>query len=111
MSVNFTLKPVTYDGDASTEGMPAGLVYLSAKLEASDEQYSGFVSGWMRPEARALMKAAPALLTALDELLAAELTQIPPYEAGKEAQDAWADRRAEARNNARKVIAEARGEV
>lgn len=58
-----------------------------------------------------LIAAAPELLTALDELLAAELTQMPAYEAGKAAQDAWADRRAAARNNARVAITKATGEA
>jgi hypothetical protein len=58
------------------------------------------------PEADArLIAAAPTLLSTLEELLAAQLTAMPPYEAGKEAQDAWADRRAAARNNARAAIA------
>jgi len=52
-----------------------------------------------------LCAAAPALLSALEELLAAELTQMPPYEYSKAAQDAWADRRAAAENNARAAIA------
>ena len=56
-----------------------------------------------------LIAAAPDLLAALRELLAAQLTQIPPFEAGKEAQDAWADRRATARNNAAAAIAKAEG--
>lgn len=58
-----------------------------------------------------LMAAAPELLEALKELLAAELAIFPSAEAGKEAQDAWADRRAAARNNAAFVIAKATGAV
>lgn len=41
---------------------------------------------------------------ALGKLLEAESTQSPPYEAGKETQDAWADRRAAARSNARAAL-------
>jgi hypothetical protein len=64
------------------------------------------------PEYYAKLKleaAAPELLEALRELLAAELAMFPAFEAGKEAQDAWADRRAAARNNASFVIAKATG--
>jgi hypothetical protein len=62
------------------------------------------------PEADShLIGAAPDLLAALKELLASELTLMPPYEAGKAAQDAWADRRAKARNDAAFVIAKAEG--
>ena len=43
---------------------------------------------------------AGGLRAALAELLAAESTPMPPYEAGKDAQDAWGDRRAKARNDA-----------
>lgn len=56
-----------------------------------------------------LIAAAPDLLDALRELLAAWMTSMPPYEAGKEAQDAWADRRAAARNNAAFLIAKVTG--
>ena len=45
------------------------------------------------------------LREALGELLSAEMMPMPPYEAGKEAQDAWADRRAAARNEARAALA------
>lgn len=41
---------------------------------------------------------------ALRELLTSELTQIPPYEDGKEAQEAWAYRRAAALNDAEAAI-------
>lgn len=46
-----------------------------------------------------------ALIGLLRELLASELTEKPCFEAGKDAQDAWADRRAKARNNASAAIA------
>jgi hypothetical protein len=59
---------------------------------------------------RARPKAVNAdLLDALRELLAAELAQFPPHEAGKEAQDAWSHRRAAAKNNAVVAIAKATG--
>lgn len=58
-----------------------------------------------------LIASAPELLEALTELLAAEVAQFPPYEAGKEAQDAWSNRRAAAKSNARTVIAKATGAV
>lgn len=51
-----------------------------------------------------LIAAAPELLETLNELFSAGLTQMPSYEAGKEAQDAWADRRAAARNKAAELI-------
>lgn len=56
-----------------------------------------------------LLASAPALLAALEELLAAELSEMPGYEAGRGPQDAWADRLTAARNNARALIQSARG--
>lgn len=41
----------------------------------------------------------------LQELMSAHGAQMPPFESGKEAQDAWADRRAKARNDAADLIA------
>jgi hypothetical protein len=104
MSLVITLKPGTHDGDSSmTEGMPPGLVYLDAKLEASDEQYSGIVSGWMRPEARALLKAAPNLLEKLDQLtLVVGLTAFKHEDQRAVLQQAM--------DEARAAIAKARGE-
>lgn len=52
-----------------------------------------------------LIAAAPELFAALKELLASQAATYPPFEAGKTAQDAWADRRAKARNDAAAVIA------
>lgn len=80
-----------------------GLVYMQLHVEGRGAAFSGYVP----PGVSALIESAPDLLEALSELLAAELTQIPPYESGKEAQDAWAARRAAARNNARAVITNA----
>jgi hypothetical protein len=42
----------------------------------------------------------------LRELLETTLSQMPPHEAGKDAQDTWADRRAKARNDAAAIDAE-----
>jgi hypothetical protein len=58
-----------------------------------------------------LIAEAPELLEALRELLASDLAQFPPYEAGKEAQDTWSHRRAAARNNARDAIVKATGAI
>jgi hypothetical protein len=53
-----------------------------------------------------LIAAAPELIRALKALLDSTLAPFPNAESGKDAQDAWADMRAEARNNARNLIAE-----
>jgi hypothetical protein len=57
----------------------------------------------------ALIVTAPKTLAALRELLAAFLAEYPAYEAGQEAQNAWSNRRAAARDNARAAIAAAEG--
>lgn len=49
------------------------------------------------------------LKEALRELLETTLSEMPPHEAGKDAQDAWADRRAKARNDAAAIDAERAG--
>jgi hypothetical protein len=59
-------------------------------------------------EDKRLIAVAPELLAALEELLAAHLETFPQFEAGKEAQDAWSDRRAAARNSASFIIAKAK---
>lgn len=71
--VNITLKPGAHDGEIkdNPSKFPAGLVYLALQAEASDDEYSGFVSGWVRPELSKLVKAAPELLEALQALWAA----------------------------------------
>lgn len=46
-----------------------------------------------------------ALEEGLKELLDAETTHFPTYEDGREAQEAWADRRAKARNDADFLLA------
>ena len=46
-----------------------------------------------------------SLRDALAELLWAIQTEIPPYEAGQEAQEAWSSRRLAARNNAARILA------
>jgi hypothetical protein len=64
--INITFKPGLHDGELkdNPKSFPAGLVYLALQAEASDEEYSGFVSGWVRPEVAKLVKAAPELLEA-----------------------------------------------
>jgi hypothetical protein len=52
----------------------------------------------------ALTEANKKLREALAELLAAELSQMPPGDDGIEAQNAWADRRAAARNSAAMLL-------
>jgi hypothetical protein len=68
--INITFKPGLHDGELkdNPKSFPAGLVYLALQAEASDEEYSGFVSGWVRPEVAKLVKAAPELLEALKEM-------------------------------------------
>ena len=46
----------------------------------------------------------PDIDYALRELLESHQTPIPPYEAGRAAQDAWADRKAKARINASALL-------
>lgn len=58
-----------------------------------------------------LISAAPELLEALKELLAAETALFPAAEHGVEAQSAWATRRSAAEDAARAVIAKATGEA
>lgn len=53
-----------------------------------------------REERATLLSDLTACRGALKELLDSELSQMPPAEAGVAAQNAWADRRAAARNNA-----------
>lgn len=66
--------------------------------------------GSMPADANArLIAAAPELLEALAELLAAEEAVFPPFEAGAEAQDAWAIRQTNARYAAAQAIAKATG--
>jgi hypothetical protein len=52
----------------------------------------------------ALLADCQALRAALTDLLEAELAPMPLLEAGVEAQNVWADRRAAARNNARALL-------
>lgn len=70
MSIIITFKPNFFDGEVkdNSHSFPAGLVYLAVQAEASDERYSGSISGWVRPEVRSLVKAAPELLEALVDL-------------------------------------------
>jgi hypothetical protein len=46
-----------------------------------------------------------AALAALRELLDTTYSEMPSFEQGSEAQNAWADRRAKARNNAAALLA------
>lgn len=65
-----TFKPGAHDGEIkdNPSRFPAGLVYLALQPEATDGEYCGFVSGWVRPEVSKLVKAAPELLEALVEM-------------------------------------------
>lgn len=80
MSVTITFNPDSSDGEVKDNktSYPKGLVYLSVRAEASDQEYSGFVSGWTRPEVRALVKAAPDMHAILDELEGAFDKEIYP---------------------------------
>ena len=73
---------------------------LSIANQSADEQ--------MRYKREAEAESA-RLREALRELLETTLSQIPPYEAGRDAQDAWADRCAKARNDAAAINAERAG--
>jgi hypothetical protein len=93
---------------------PSGVLQVQARHRGQGSSYCVASMNYHEPphdEANArLIAAAPELLEALRELLAAQLTQMPSFEAGKDAQDAWADRRAKARNGAMWAIAKATGE-
>jgi hypothetical protein len=83
-----------------------GTIYLSVVANQGGEDL-GLICGYVRPEVISLVKTSSDLLEALQELLEAETNMMPSYEAGKDAQDAWAARIQAARNNARAVIAKA----
>ena len=57
-----------------------------------------------------LIAAAPELLEALAELLAAEEAVFPAFEEGQDAQDAWATRKTAARYVASEILRKATGE-
>lgn len=86
------------DEDGNERPFTEGLVALVYSCGANN----------MEANAR-LIAASPQLLAALRELLAAFLAEYPAFEAGKEAQDAWSNRRAVASDNARAAIAAAEG--
>jgi hypothetical protein len=72
MSIVITFKASLYDGEDRNnprQPFPAGRVYLSVQAETSDEQYAGAISGWVRPEVRSLVKAAPDLLDVIRDYL------------------------------------------
>lgn len=71
--------------------------------------YGLSIAGYMRKEDAYLIAAAPDLLKALKEVLASQTALMPPFEAGKEAQDEWINRREKARNDAVAAIAKAQG--
>ena len=62
----------------------------------------------LRAEVEALKAKLEEALLASSEMLASELTPCPPFEAGIDAQNAWADRRADARNRVSMIIDAAR---
>lgn len=68
--IKITFTPGAHDGEAKDNPtrFPAGLVYLAVQAEATDGEYSGYASGWVRPEVAKLVKAAPELLEALTEM-------------------------------------------
>lgn len=69
--ITITFTPGAHDGEAkdNPSRFPAGLVYLAVQAEAIDGEYSGYISGWVRPEVAKLVKAAPDLLSALKAVL------------------------------------------
>lgn len=95
-----------------TKGPPSPeeshLDYFHIMAGRGDDSWE--LTGFMRPSDAHLIAAAPDLLEALKELLASQLAIMPPFEAGKDAQNAWSDRRAKARNDAAAVIAKAEGQ-
>lgn len=101
---NITFTPVADHMDPHPE-YPE-FVYLSLRTSSAPGADSdpGDVHGYVSPAVAKLIAAAPELLEALNDLLSSHLTLMPSAEAGKEAQDAWADRRAAARNTAAALI-------
>ncbi len=65
------LKFVPDRGDGGREPNEEALkdhVYLAVRVEYNEDDYDSF-HGWVRPQAAALVKAAPALLKALTDLV------------------------------------------
>jgi hypothetical protein len=87
---------------------PMGDPADSAQYRAQ-ECYDAVVAHLDAPAPVAHRPAESELLEALKALLASDLSIIPPFNAGREAQDAWADMRAKARNDAAEVIAKYQG--
>lgn len=90
----------------SVIGRDGGAVCCTTRGGFHDPNTGERAPAW--PDAR-LIAAAPELLKALHSMLAAQLSEIPAFEAGKEAQDAWASERVSARNEARAAIRKADG--
>jgi hypothetical protein len=97
----WTIPDIQWDVD-SPEAFKS-LIRIADANGKYDVAYAADDSARMQANAK-LIAAAPELKDALVELLAAQYAQFPPAEAGQEAQNAWADRRAAARNNATALI-------
>ena len=79
--------------------------------EVISSWYAGQPTGTVTHANARLIAAAPELLGAIKELLASQMAPYPPFEAGKDAQNAWSDRRAKACSDAEVVIALAEGKL
>lgn len=85
-------------------GMPTNVLDAGGMRVARCDFDGDFDSPEAHANAR-LIAAAPALLAALTALLKTIRSEMPPFEAGREAQVNWAEERATARKNAESAIA------
>jgi hypothetical protein len=66
----YTITPTAYDSQIpSIDPIMNGRIYLCIQIDSGHPDIPCQISGWVRPEVAALVKAAPELLDALIRLL------------------------------------------